>query len=147
MFSRKKILIIGTDSRLAPLFSDECDIEVISSATFIPSLLYGFVPDLIVVDSVYDIDIKIIRINETLIFTPILILADNMQLLANLGKISDFPRVMLCATSFLQEQKVRSRIKQIMEDKKKFLPPKTGAIVKKIILYISIIKRYSIKTN
>ena len=138
MFSRKKILIIGTDSRLAPFFSGDCDIEVISSPAFIPALLYGFIPDLIVVDSVYDIDIKVIRANEKLIFTPILILADDMQIFANLGKISDFPRVMLCSTSFLKEEKVRKRIGEILDDKKKFLPPKTGAIVKRIIVYISM---------
>ena len=138
MFSRKKILIIGTESRLAPFFSDECDIEVISSPAFIPAMLYGFVPDLIVVDSVYDIDIRIIRVNEKLVFTPILILADDMHLLANLERISDFPRIMLCATTFLKEDKVRKRVWQILEDKKKFLPPRTGAIVKKIIVYISM---------
>ena len=81
MIASKKIVIVTQDSKIAKLFPSECQMEIVSSINFLDTMLYGFVPDLIVIDSVYDVDIQQIRKNENFTYVPFLVLSENLSLL------------------------------------------------------------------
>ncbi|MBQ1662746.1 MAG: helix-turn-helix transcriptional regulator [Treponema sp.] len=130
MLASKKIVIVTQDSKIARHFPSDCQMEIVSSIKFLDTMLYGFVPDMIVVDSVYDVDVQQIRRNENFSYTPILILSENLSLLTHFSQMLNLPRLMLCSSHVIENQKVKKRITQILESRKSFLPPKSSASVK-----------------
>ena len=62
----KRILIVGTDTNAVHAFSMDFEIELVSSVSFIDTVLFSFMPDIIVLDSMYDADIRSIRENPKL---------------------------------------------------------------------------------
>ena len=136
MIASKKIVIVTQDSKIAKLFPSECQMEIVSSINFLDTMLYGFVPDLIVIDSVYDVDIQQIRKNENFTYVPFLVLSENLSLLTKFFDMLNLPRVMLCSSHVLENQKVKKRVIQILESRKSFLPPKTSAAVKNSLRFI-----------
>ena len=126
----KKIAIVSQNSKVTEYFPMDCQIEIVSSIQFLDSVLYGFVPDLIVVDSIYDIDVLQIRKNKNFFDIPLLILSENLSFLTKFFDLLNFPRIMLCSTNFLENPKIKKRIEKILESKQSFLPPKTSALVK-----------------
>ncbi len=137
MPSKRKIIFIGTSSSLLPIYAQYYDTEVISSVRFLDTLLFNFIPDMIIFDSVYDIEMRPIRRNEKLSFVPVLILAENLNDLNNFLELSQVPRVLLCNTAVVQNEKIIRHIQDVIERKQKILPARTGKIVKQSILYIN----------
>lgn len=136
MVASKKIVIITQDSKIARFFPQECQIEILSSVKFIDTMVYGFLPDLIVIDSVYDVDVLQIRSNENFVFIPVLLLSENVSLFTHFSEMLNLPRVMLCSSHVLGNENVRKRISRIIESRKSFLPPKTSMLVKQSLIFI-----------
>lgn len=136
MLLSKKIIIVSQDSKVSKFFPSECQMEIVSSINFLDTGIFGFAPDLIVVDSIYDVDILKIRKNENLSFVPVLILSDNLSMIKKFSDIVFCPRVMICSKFVLENDKIKKRIIQIIESKKSFLPPKTSSIAKKSLKFI-----------
>lgn len=133
----RKIIFIGSDSRLLKKWAAANITEVISSISFLDNLLPRFVPDLIVFENVRDVDIAEIRRNELLVFVPVLVAADSFESFSNLAGIAGFPRVLLCNTCVALSDAFYSELKKIFSSKKNILPARTGAIVKYAVLFIN----------
>ena len=95
MIASKKIVIVTQDSKIIRHFPSECQLEVVSSIKFLDTMIYGFIPDLIVVDSIYDFDVQQLRRNENFRFIPVLILSENLSLLTRFSDMLNLPRVMI----------------------------------------------------
>ena len=136
MIASKKIVIVTQDSKIIRHFPSECQLEVVSSIKFLDTMIYGFIPDLIVVDSIYDFDVQQLRRNENFRFIPVLILSENLSLLTRFSDMLNLPRVMICSLHLIENPEVKKRIRQILESRKSFLPPKTSSIVKLSLRFI-----------
>ncbi|MBR6153624.1 MAG: hypothetical protein IKQ43_04225, partial [Treponema sp.] len=134
----KKILIVGTDTNAVHAFSKDFEIELVSSVSFIDTVLFSFMPDIIVLDSMYDADIRSIRENPKLSRVPVLLVAENVPYLKNFSQILGIPYLLVCNSAILSNQAFQDHLKMIAEVKVKLLPPKTSSLVKQTILNINI---------
>ncbi len=136
MLAKKKILFIGSDTSLLASFAESASAEVISSVSFIDTILFSFVPDLIICSSVYDINPLVIRENKKLTFVPILILAEHIQELTSFEKILRSPRTLVCSRTVAEHPLFLARIESIVKEPESILGAKSGATVKKALLCI-----------
>ncbi len=134
----KKILIVGTDTNAVHAFSKDFEIELVSSVSFIDTVLFSFMPDIIVLDSMYDADIRSIRENPKLSRVPVLLVAENVSYLKNFSQILGIPYLLVCNSAILSNQAFQDHLKKIAEVKVKLLPPKTSSLVKQTILNINM---------
>ena len=137
MYHRRKVVFIGSSSNLLNALSGDYDTEVISSISFLDTLLFSFIPDMIIFDSMYDVDLLPIRKNPKLSFIPILVVAENFCFMNDFPSLLQVPGVMLCNQNTTYNEGILNRIKQIIDHKQRILPPRTGAIVKQAIFYIN----------
>ena len=137
MLSQKKILFIGTDTRILSSFDDSTESEVISSVQFLDTVLFAFMPNLIICNSVYDIDPLVIRRNPKLTFVPVLVLAERIQDLTNFEKLLQAPHVLLCNQSVFPNRKFIARLESVIKDPSQMLGTKTAAVVKRALLIIN----------
>ena len=133
-----RILIVGTDTNAVHAFSNDFEIELVSSVSFIDTVLFSFMPDIIVLDSMYDADIRSIRENPRLSKTPVLLVAENVSYLKNFSQIIKIPYVLLCNSAILSNKDFQDHLKMIAGLKVKLLPPKTSSLVKQTILNINM---------
>lgn len=134
----KKILIVGADTNALHAFSGDFEMELVSSVSFIDSILFTFMPDIIVLDSMFDVDVRSIRTNPKLSRTPVLLVAENISYFKNFSQIISLPYLLLCNSAILSNQDFQNHLKKISELKVKLLPPKTGSLVKQTILNINL---------
>ncbi|MBR7080758.1 MAG: helix-turn-helix transcriptional regulator [Treponema sp.] len=134
----KKILIVGTDTNAVHAFSKDFEIELVSSVSFIDTVLFSFMPDIIVLDSMYDADIRSIRENPKLSRVPVLLVAENVSYLKNFSQILGIPYLLVCNSAILSNQAFQDHLKKIAEVKVKLLPSKTSSLVKQTILNINM---------
>lgn len=145
MYNRKKVLFVGQNNSLLSLISMNNDTEVISSIKFLDSILFSFIPNLIVFNTLDDADIVAVRKNERLSFVPLLIVLENFDGFSAISSVSSFPKVLLCNTAVAQKKDFLLRLQNIMEKKGGILPAKSGAIVKNAIFFMN--KHYGSAIN
>lgn len=133
----KNILIVGSDSNAIHAFSADFEIELVSSVSFIDTVLFSFMPDIIVLDSVYDADIRSVRTNPKLSKVPVLLVAENISYLKNFNQLLVIPYMLLCNSAILSNGDFQSHLKKIAGHGARLLPPKTGSLVKQTILNIN----------
>ncbi|MCR5217815.1 helix-turn-helix transcriptional regulator [Treponema sp.] len=139
----KRIVFVGSDTKLLKEWAKENETEVVSSLSFLFSMGTRFMPDLIVFLKVKDAELRELRKNEAFKKTVVLIVQENFKDENNFNSISDFPRVLICNEELALEKSFYDSLMEIIEGKKKMLPVKTASIVKYTILFIN--KNYSKK--
>lgn len=141
MYRQKKILFVGTETKLLTLWSRENLTEVVSSISFVDAIVQRFFPDLVIFDAFHESDVKELRRNEKLISVPVLIVGENFSELNNLTSIASLPFVLLCNRCIAETEPFVKRINQLLEKKSTMLPARTASLVKYAILFIN--KNYS----
>ena len=109
MYGRKNALIIGGSSETVSIFSSKYDTELISSIQFLESILFSFKPDVVVLDCVYDADIRRIRKIESLALVPIIVLAEDMAYVSLFETICLVPNVFVCNTTLLSNKNIQKK--------------------------------------
>ena len=145
MYGRKKILFIGSDQKMLPLLSQTYDTEVVPSVKIADTILFNFIPDMIIFDSTEDADIKLLRKRESLLKIPVLIISESFDGFPRNASLLGFSNVLLCNTAVARTKPFLKRISEILEKKKNILPAKTGQVVKEAILFIN--KNFKIKLS
>lgn len=144
-YKSKRIVFVGSETKLLKEWAKENETEVVSSLSFLFSLGSRFMPDLIVFLKVKDAELKELRKNEEFKKTLVLIVQENFKDENNFNSISDFPRVLICNEKLALEKSFYDNLMQIIEGKKKMLPVKTASIVKYTVLFIN--KNFSKKLS
>jgi len=137
MYGKKKILFVGTDQKMLVCLSRDYDTEVISSVKILDSILFNFIPDMLVFDSLEDLDIKWVRKYEKLRSVPIMVISDSFDGFGNESQVSDFHGTILCNTAVAMTKPFLQRINRILEKKDSILPPRTGRLVKRAVFFIN----------
>ncbi|MDO4507636.1 MAG: AraC family transcriptional regulator [Spirochaetales bacterium] len=135
LWKPKKIIFIGTQSPLLKILAKENETEVISSINFLESLAMRFLPDLIIADSLTAEDIMNIRKTERFAFIPILIASERFSE-EEIEAYLSYSNILACNCSVSTQEIFIEHLKAIMSKSKKLSPAKTGALVKKAVLFI-----------
>jgi DNA-binding LacI/PurR family transcriptional regulator/AraC-like DNA-binding protein len=131
-----KVLFIGVSSGLFPAWADD-DLAInIASVTDFTDIAASITPDLIVMDSI-DIDaIGIIRRHPLTVMIPIIAVPEKIDSSDDVMNLSQFSRIILCNRAVAASQEFSVRVKAIITGDE-ILPPHTGSLVKKAILYFN----------
>ncbi len=135
---QKKVLLIGRNNSLLPILSNY-EVEVISSVSFLDSVLFNFLPDLIIFDSLLGIsvnDIRLVRREKRICTALILIIFDSCLGEGIITAISQFPRILLCHEIIAKTPNFLNKLNLILNKSEKTLLPKSSFSVKKAIFYI-----------
>ncbi len=108
----------------------------ISSVKELDKILEEITPSLIVFESIDEASIKKIRQNPKTVLVPILVLPDSIVSDEEVELLCSHPRIVLCNRGAAESEQFDARIKAILEGDE-ILPPHTGALVKKAILYLN----------
>ena len=108
----------------------------ISSMSEFEHILSEITPSLIVFESIDEESIKRIRQNSKTVLIPILVLPDSILSEEEVELLCSHPRIILCNRGAAESEQFNDRIHQILGGDE-ILPPHTGALVKKAILYLN----------
>ncbi len=108
----------------------------ISSISELDKILEEITPSLIVFESIDEVSIKKIRQNQKTVLVPILVLPDSIVSDEEVELLCSHPRIVLCNRGAAESEQFDARIKAILAGDE-ILPPHTGALVKKAILYLN----------
>lgn len=135
-FSKHKIVYIG-NGRPRIEWMDQDNTEFVSSINFLTSILYRWMPELIVFDSLERADIPLLRQNEKLARVPVLILQHDFDNVNDLSGFEIFPRLFFCNYAVSSSLDFALHLLKIIEKKSFLLPSSTGFLVKKTIVYMN----------
>uniref|UniRef100_UPI003890A980 helix-turn-helix transcriptional regulator n=1 Tax=Treponema sp. TaxID=166 RepID=UPI003890A980 len=108
----------------------------ISSMSEFENILEEITPSLIVFEEINEEDIKKIRQNQKTVLVPIIVLPDSVTTDEEVELLCSHPRIILCNRGAAESEQFDERIKSILAGDE-ILPPHTGALVKKAILYLN----------
>lgn len=108
----------------------------IKSMDYFESVLHEITPSLIVFEKIDEATIITIRQNVKTVMVPILVLPDTVSSLEEVELLCSHPRIILCNRGAAKSEQFDNRIREILEGDE-ILPPHTGALVKKAILYLN----------
>ena len=137
MYGKKRILFVGSNQKMLVCLSLDYATEVISSVKILDTILFNFIPDMIIFDSLEDLDIKAVRSYEKLKAVPIMVISENFDGFGNESTVSSFPHTILCNTAIALGKPFLLRIANILEKKDTVLPPRTGKLVKRAVFFIN----------
>ena len=99
-------------------------------------ILAEITPSLIVFESITENDIRKIRQNPKTVLVPIIVLPDAIDTEEEIELLCSHPRIILCNRGAAESEQFDERIRGILSGDE-ILPPHTGALVKKAILYLN----------
>lgn len=137
MIKSKKIIFVGLNSELLKILSQDNEVELVSSISFLETISVRFFPDLIVLDGNHFDDVISIRKVERLIKVPILICTASFAQYKNLNSISSYNKVLICNEVVALSSDFIIHLKKMIDKKSSFLSAKSGNIVKYSILYMN----------
>ena len=108
----------------------------ISSMDDFDSAVSQFVPSVIVFEKIDLEMIKDVRRRPSTVLVPILILPETIEPGPEVDEVCTLPRVLLCNRGVADSPQFSDRIREILSGDE-ILPPHTGALVKKAILYLN----------
>lgn len=130
------VLFIGTThTHYGKWATDSNSIKISSMAEF-DKIIEEFTPTLIVFEKIDEQSIKIVRQNSKTVLVPIIVLPDTIQSEEEVEILCSHPRIILCNRGAAESDLFDARIHAILSGDE-ILPPHTGAIVKKAILYLN----------
>jgi len=130
------VLFVGTKhTRYGTWATDENTVSISSMAEF-DRVLREITPSLFVFESIDEDSIKKIRQNPKTVLVPILVLPDTILSDEEVDLLCSHPRIVLCNSGAATSDQFNERIHAILAGDE-ILPPHTGALVKKAILYLN----------
>ncbi len=115
--------------------TDSNTVKIQSMAEF-DHILNEITPSLIVFETINEKSIKKIRKNQKTVLVPILVLPDSILSEEDVEMLCSHPRIILCNSGAAESEQFDKRIHEILAGDE-ILPPHTGALVKKAILYLN----------
>jgi len=135
--SRGPILFIGTRFDRYPGWAEDANTVSIPSMKEFAAAVAEVVPSLVVFGKI-DLDsIGIVRADPATVLVPVMALPDKIDSASEVAALSIIPRVILCNRGVASSPEFASRTRAILSGEE-MLPPHTGALVKKAILYLNI---------
>jgi len=124
-------------SRYGSWATDSNTVSITSmEGTEFDEILSEITPSLIVFETIEVESIRKIRQNPKTVHVPIIILPEHIYSDEDVDRICSYPRIILCNRGSADSEQFDARIKAILAGDE-ILPPHTGAIVKKAILYLN----------
>lgn len=130
------VLFVGCKHTKYGTWATESNTVSISSMSEFDKILEEITPSLIVFESVDEATIKKIRQNPKTVLVPIIVLPDSVDSEKDVDMLCSHPRIILCNRGAAESEQFNERIKGILNGDE-ILPPHTGALVKKAILYLN----------
>ena len=117
-------------------WATESNTVSISSMEEFDGILAEITPSMIVFEQIDETSIKRIRQNPKTVLVPILVLPDSIETDEEIELLCSHPRIILCNRGAAESEQFDERIRGILAGDE-ILPPHTGALVKKAILYLN----------
>ncbi len=115
--------------------TDSNSVKIQSIAEF-EHILDEITPSLIVFESIDEESIKKIRKNPKTVLVPIVVLPETISSEEEVEMLCSHPRIILCNSGAADSEQFDARIHEILAGDE-IMPPHTGALVKKAILYLN----------
>lgn len=129
------LFVNAKHTRYGTWATDENSVSISSMVDF-EHILDEISPSLIVFESIDEESIKKIRQNSKTVLVPILVLPDTILSDSEVELLCSHPRIVLCNRGAAESEQFDERIHAILSGDE-ILPPHTGALVKKAILYLN----------
>jgi DNA-binding LacI/PurR family transcriptional regulator/AraC-like DNA-binding protein len=133
---KRKVLFIGVSSDIFSAWADDDMAVNIASAAEFTDIVASITPDLIVIDSVDINTIEMIRRHPLTVMVPIIAVPEKIESSDDVMNLSQFSRLILCNRSIAATEEFAVRVKAVIAGDE-ILPPHTGLLVKKAILYLN----------
>lgn len=130
------VLFVNTQYTRYGTWATDANSVSISSMNEFDSILGEITPSLIVFETVDEETIKRIRKNSKTVLVPIIVIPDSILSEEEVEVLCSHPRIILCNRGAAESEQFNSRIHDILNGDE-ILPPHTGALVKKAILYLN----------
>ncbi len=135
--SLKPILFVGARCDRYPGWAEDENSVSIRSMEDFPSSVAEVSPALVVFDSLDLASIEAVRRDPATVLVPIVVLPDKVDSETDVAALCLIPRVILCNRGVASSPEFAAHVKKILSGEE-MLPPHTGALVKKTILYFNI---------
>ena len=130
------VLFINAKHTRYGSWATESNTVSISSMEEFENILQEITPSLIVFESVDNESLKKIRQTPKTVQVPVLVLPESITDDYDVELLCSYPRTILCNKGAAESEAFDLRIKEILAGDE-ILPPHTGALVKKAILYLN----------
>ncbi len=130
------VLFVGAKHTHYGTWATDSNTVTVSSMDEFDDILSEITPSLIVFEKVTEEDIRRIRQNQKTVLVPIIVLPDTIESDEEIELLCSHPRIILCNRGAAESEQFNERIKAILAGDE-ILPPHTGALVKKAILYLN----------
>ena len=130
------VLFVGCRHTKYGTWATEANTVSIASMSEFDKILDEITPSLIAFESVDEVTIKKIRQNPKTVLVPILVLPDTIDSEKEVEMLCSHPRIILCNRGAAESEQFDERIRGVLNGDE-ILPPHTGALVKKAILYLN----------
>jgi DNA-binding LacI/PurR family transcriptional regulator/AraC-like DNA-binding protein/signal transduction histidine kinase len=129
------LFVNAKHTRYGTWATDSNSVSIQSMAEF-EHILSEITPSLIVFESIDEESIRCIRQNSKTVLVPIIVLPDSILQEEEVELLCSHPRIILCNRGAAESEQFNDRIHEILNGDE-ILPPHTGALVKKAILYLN----------
>ena len=131
------VLFVGAvHTRYGNWATDSNTVSIASMDEF-ENILLEIDPSIIVFEKIDEESIVKIRQNQKTVLTPILVLPDSILDEKEVELLCEHPKIILCNRGAAESEQFEARIHEILAGDE-ILPPHTGALVKKAILYLNV---------
>ncbi|MCR4821751.1 MAG: substrate-binding domain-containing protein [Treponema sp.] len=130
------VLFIGAKHTKYGSWATESNTVSIPSIEEFDDILKEITPSIVVFESINEVYIKKIRQNPKTVLVPILVLPDSILSDEDIELLCSHPRIILCNRGAAESEQFNERVLSILAGEE-ILPPHTGALVKKAILYLN----------
>jgi AraC-like DNA-binding protein len=132
----RTVLFIGIEEGFSPAWLDQDTAVHISSAGDFADAVASEPPGLVVLGAI-DIDaLKTVRSHPATVSVPVIIVPEQIRSPEEVSELCQYPKVVLCNRSVAPSAEFSRRVRSIVAGGP-ILPPYTGALVKKVLLYFN----------
>jgi DNA-binding LacI/PurR family transcriptional regulator/AraC-like DNA-binding protein len=114
----------------------QADIIAIDSIGAFNETVAEITPSLIIINGVNDASVAMIRRHPLTVTVPVVMFGDRIESAVEVMSLSRYSRLIMCNTAAAAAPEFRLRIKALLAGDE-ILPPHTGSLVKKTILYFN----------
>ena len=129
------LFVNAKHTRYGTWATDE-NVVTITSMTEFDKIVNEVCPSLIVFEEINESSIKHVRKNPKTVLVPILVLPNEISTEEEVDLLCSHPRIILCNRGAAESEQFNARIQGVLSGDE-ILPPHTGALVKKAILYLN----------
>ncbi len=131
------VLVVGASRTSYGTWATQSNSVSISSMDEFDKILEEISPTIIVFEKIDDAAVQKVRQNPKTVFVPIFVILEQIDSEEQVALLSTYPKLILCNQGAADCEQFEKRVKSILAGSE-ILPPNTGAIVKKAILYLNL---------